>query len=95
LERALQELDSSRRELLDLLPAVQKSVYDGEEQFSVELKQRSDKYARLYEQARELRHSLIIRREAVGLRGPKDVDRQYPLPRLLTLATATRPEGDQ
>ena len=93
LGRSLQKLDASRRELLDLLAAAQKSVSDGEERFSVEIKQSLDEYARLYEQARELRRSLIIQREAVGLWGYEDVGRQYPLPRLLTLATAIRPEG--
>ncbi len=93
LGRSLQKLDASRRELLDLLAAAQKSVSDGEERFSVEIKQSLDEYARLYEQARELRRSLIIQREAVGLWGHEDMDRQYPLPRLLTLATAIRPEG--
>ena len=60
LGRSLQKLDASRRELLDLLAAAQKSVSDGEERFSVEIKQSLDEYARLYELAKKSRNRKAV-----------------------------------
>ena len=95
LEQTLQRLDAFRQEFYRLLKTVRISVRDGEEWCSNEVEQKLAEYARLYEQAKALRHSLIIQREAVGLWRHEDVERQYPLPSPLTLPTPIRPGGDR
>jgi hypothetical protein len=95
LERGLQELEAFRRELLGLVLASRQTVHDGEERFPAEIDQKLAEYARLREQAKALRHSLIIQREAVGLSRHEDVDRQYPLPGPLTPPSATHHSGER
>lgn len=95
LERGLQELEAFRRELLGLVLASRQTVRDGEERFPAEIDQKLAEYARLREQAKALRHSLIIQREAVGLSRHEDVDRQYPLPGPLMPPSATRHPGER
>ena len=93
LERALQDLETFRQEISGVIAAKLESIDLGEERFPPEVEKILAEYARLRERARELRHSLIIQREAVGLWRHEDVDRQYPLPDCLTLANARDPEG--
>lgn len=93
LERALSELEACRQKFFVLLAAAGESVRDGEERFSRVVEDNLAEYFRLCEQARELRHWLIVQREAVGLWRHEDVERQYPLPLPLKLPMATRPEG--
>ena len=94
-ERALQELLAFRRESPGLVAAVRGSLRGGEERFPADVEQKLAEYARLWEQARELRHSLIIQREALSLWRREDVDRQYPLPSTLTPPTEACPVGDR
>jgi hypothetical protein len=93
LECALRELNTYQQELLGLLAFAQLCGPDGGEGFWMEIQERLATYARLFEQARQFRHFLIIQREAVGLRRHDDVDRQYPLPAPLPPAGLTRHEG--
>jgi hypothetical protein len=95
LERGLQELEAFRQELLGLVAATRQCVHDGEERFPAEIDQKLAEYAGLREQAKALRHSLIIQREALGLSRHEDVDRQYPLPGPLTPPGATHHTGER
>jgi uncharacterized protein (DUF3084 family) len=95
LEQALQELEAFRQQLLGLVLATRQTVRDREERFPVEIDKKLAEYARLREQAKALRHSLIIQREAVGLSRHEDVDRQYPLPGPLSPPSATHHAGER
>jgi hypothetical protein len=95
LERALQELKTYRQEFFELVAGRPESFLNEQGRFQVEIEQRLAEYARLCEQARQLRHSLIIQREAVGLWRHDDVDRQYPLPGPLTFPKRTPPGADR
>lgn len=86
LEQILARLTDLRKELLDLsavAPACPENAKG--ERFGF-LHAQVDKYKRLCEEERKIRHHLVIQREAVGLRRHEDVDRQYPEPSPLTLS---------
>lgn len=93
LERILAASADLRRELLTITSAGSCPERPGEDTWP-NLCQKVEKYAQLREQARVIRHHLVIQREAVGLRRHEDVDRQYPLPPPLTLSMITR-DGEQ
>ncbi len=93
LERALQELLAFRQEFIGLLAPAPESVADGKGQSAAEFERKAAEYTRLCDQSRAFRHALIIQREAVGLWGHEDVDRQYPLPGPLPLPTMTPDEA--
>jgi hypothetical protein len=95
LEPALQEVKTFRQEIFDLVAGGPEAFLNEQGRFQVEIEQKLTEYARLCEQTRQLRHSLIIQREAVGLWRHDDVDRQYPLPGPLTLPETTPPGGDR
>lgn len=95
LEDSIQKLQTLRQELLDLVAEARQSFCGGQERVPVEAEQRLREYMRLREQAKALRHSLIIQREAVGLLRHEDVDRQYPLPGPLLPLNAARHPGDE
>jgi len=92
LERALQELGTFRRDLMDLACSPPASALTNSERVPAEMGEKLAQYARLREEAKQLRHCLIIQREAVGLRRHDDVDRLYPVPPPLTLPTVPHPE---
>jgi hypothetical protein len=75
LERALQDLETFRRDLMDLARSTPASVLANPERIPAEMGERLAQYARLREEAKQLRHCLIIQREAVGLWRHDDVDR--------------------
>jgi hypothetical protein len=85
LEQALLEIEGIRREILALAEKGLAPTNDEREQFRLEMHERLTEHTRLCEEAKWLRHTLIIQREAVGLWRHEDVDRQYPLPRPLSL----------
>lgn len=91
LERTLAELAGLRIELLGSSVAVSSSLAaaDGEQHLAI-LHEKTERYTRLREQALQIRHCLVIQREAVGLRRHEDVDRQYPVPPPLTLSMVIR-----
>ncbi len=93
LERAIQDLEAFRQQLRNLVGAGAAPVPDGWDRCPADLEQKLTEYARPDEQARQLRHALIIQREAVGPWKHDDVDRQYPLPEPLTLPKTTRLKG--
>jgi hypothetical protein len=95
LERALHELETFRQEAFGLFEAAQESGRDGQGWFFAGFERKLAEYARLCDQTEVLRLALIIQREAVGLWGREDVDRQYPPPGPLTLSAMTRLEGDR
>ena len=87
LERALLEIEGMRRDLLCLCLAgkpLDPSVEDKDGRRR-EMAEKLAEHARLCEEAKRLRYTLIIQREAVGLWRHEDVDRQYPMPRPLAL----------
>ena len=85
LEQALQEIEGMRRDILCLAgKPLDPSIEDKDRQ-RLELAEKLAEHARLCEQAKRLRHTLIIQREAVGLWRHEDVGRQYPLPGPLSL----------
>ncbi len=92
LERALQELETFHRDLMDLACSTPASVLANSERVPAEMGEKLAQYARLCEEAKQLRHCLIIQREAVGLWRHDDVDRLYPVPPPLTLPMVTHPE---
>jgi hypothetical protein len=91
LEQALREVEAFRQEFLGSVHAAQASDLDGQEGVRARIERKLAEHARLCEQARALRHSLIIQREAVGLWKHEDVDRQYPLPGPLALPLPNPP----
>ena len=93
LERILAELADLQEELRGITSAGSRQEKPGEDT-SPSLCRIVERYAQLREQARVIRHHLVIQREAVGLRRHEDVDRQYPLPPPLPLSRIT-PEGEQ
>ena len=78
LEKCLQRLVILRSELLDLADG--HPPQHGGESLSLDARNKLREYRELLDQAEELRYSLIIQREAVGLLRHEDVDRLYPLP---------------
>lgn len=93
LEQAIRDLERLRQEFLHRVAAGPAPVLDGRRGLPADLEQTLTAYARLYEEARQLRHVLIVQREAVGLWKHEDVDRQYPLPERLPLPPARREGG--
>jgi len=87
LEQTLLEIEAFRREILGLADKRLDPSVGDRDRLTSELKETLAKHARLSEEARRLRHTLIIQREAVGLWRHEEVDRQYPMPRPLTLPT--------
>lgn len=90
LERMLDELAGLRNELLDSSVAVSSSLAAADGEQLAVLHEKTERYTRLREQAQQIRHCLVIQREAVGLRRHEDVDRQYPVPPPLTLSMIIR-----
>ena len=85
LEQALQKLEGIRRGILCLAgESLDPSLRD-REPVRLAMAEKVAEHARLCEEAKRLRHTLIIQREAVGLWRHEDVDRQYPMPRPLSL----------
>ena len=80
LEEALLKLQVLQCSLSDFVSSAGETSPDQEEQFSAEWAPKWVEYVKLREQAKALRHALIIQREAVGLWRHEDVHRQYPLP---------------
>jgi hypothetical protein len=87
LERSLREIEMVRQECLGLLSVERQFLRDGKTCPLAEYERKAADYGRLREQARALRHALIIQREALGLSRHEDVDRQYPLPGPLPFMT--------
>ena len=94
LERRLRQLEAFRQELFGLVLTWRRTVRDGEALFPAEIDQKLAEDARLREQAKALRHSLIIQREAIGLCRHADVHRQYPLPGPVSPPNATHQTGE-
>ncbi len=85
LEQALLEIEGIRREILSLAEKCPGPTNEDRDQLGPKMAERLAEQARLCEEAKWLRHTLIIQREAVGLWRHEDVDRQYPIPRPLSL----------
>jgi len=85
LEQALLEVEGIRRAILSLAGKPHGPSVEDQDRQRRELAEKLAEHARLCEQAKRLRHTLIIQREAVGLWRHEDVDRQYPMPRPLSL----------
>jgi hypothetical protein len=94
LERALQELETFRRHIMDLAGSPPASALTNSERVPAGMGEKLAQYARLREEAKQLRHCLIIQREAVRLWRHDDVDRLYPVPPPLTLPAVTHPDED-
>lgn len=93
LEETLLEIEAIRREILSLAErGLDPAVAHGD-WLAREMQVKSAEHARLCEEARWLCHTLIIQREAVGLWRHEDVERQYPLPRSLSLPSVI-PSGE-
>lgn len=95
LERALQELETLRGDFFRLAANGSSASPEAQAASAVTIERKLAEYARLREQARQLRHALIIQREAAGLWRHEDVDRQYPLPGPLPVPGAPRREADR
>ena len=93
LEQALLEIEGIRREILSLAEKGRVPTDEDREHLRSKMAERLAEHARLCEEAKWLRHTLIIQREAVGLWRHEDVDRQYPVPRPLSVPTGT-PGGE-
>ena len=89
LEEALLELEAFRREIPTLAEKLLDPSFGERGRLAREMKKKLEEYARLCEEAKRLRHTLIIQREAVGLWRHEDVDRQYPMPKPLSLPSVT------
>jgi hypothetical protein len=90
LERTLAELAELRNELLIFSVAASTSPETAGRDRLPELREKEEEYARLLEQARQVRHYLVIQREALGLRRHEDVDRLYAMPPPLRLSRLIR-----
>jgi uncharacterized protein YydD (DUF2326 family) len=80
LEQALQELSAIRREVLRIFRHAGCIGRFQSNQVAAEVTQKLAEYARLRARASQLRHYLIVQREALGLLRHEDVDRCYPIP---------------
>jgi hypothetical protein len=89
LEQILLEIEAFRQEICCLAEKRLETSPGARGWHARDLKVRLAEHARLCEEAKRLRHSLIIQREAVGLWRHEDVERQYPEPRPLTLPPGT------
>jgi hypothetical protein len=85
LEQTLARLADLRKELLDLSAVASACLGTANGEQLALLHAQVEKYTRLHEEERQIRHHLVIQREAVGLRRHEDIDRQYPPPSPLTL----------
>jgi hypothetical protein len=90
LEKTLLEIEGLRQELLSLAKEHLEPPAGDRDRLLREMRQNLAAHARLCEEAKQLRLTLIIQREAVGLWRHEDVDRQYPVPAPLPLPTASR-----
>ena len=90
LERILVELAGLWNTLLGSSVADSSSLAAAEGEALAVLQEKTERYTRLREQAGQIRHCLVIQREAVGLRWHEDVDRQYPVPPPITRALVIR-----
>ena len=86
LEQVLRDLETTRQELLRLVGDAKDDDPREKAELTILAEEKWAMYSRLWEQAREIRHSLIIQREAVGLWRHEDVERQYPTPARLALS---------
>jgi len=93
LEQILLEIEAFRQEILCQAEKRLEPSLGERDRLARDMKERLAEHARLCDQAKHLRHTLIIHREAVGLWRHEDVDRQYPMPRPLPLPTGT-PSGE-
>jgi hypothetical protein len=93
LEQILLEIEAFRQEILSQVEKRLEPSLADKDRLVKEMKERLAEHARLCEEAKHLRHTLIIQREAVGLWRHEDVDRQYPMPRPLSVPTGT-PGGE-
>ena len=85
LEQALLEIEEMRRDILCLAGKPLDPSIEDKDRPRLEMAEKLAEHTRLCEEAKRLRHTLIIQREAVGLWRHEDVDRQYPMPRPLSL----------
>ncbi len=92
LEWTFQQLERLRQEIMRLALSSLGPVRNNGETAGAGFGEKLAQYARLREQAKQLRYCLIVQREAVGLRRHDDVDRLYPMPPPLTLSSVTRRE---
>jgi hypothetical protein len=93
LEQILLEIEEFRQEICCLVEKRLETSPGARGSHARDLEVRLAEHARLCEEAKRLRHSLIIQREAVGLWRHEDVERQYPVPRPLTRPPGT-PSGE-
>jgi hypothetical protein len=93
LERTLLEIEAFRREILSLAETVPHGTVGDGDRTTGEIDKRLGEHARLCEEAGQLRFSLIIQREALGLWRHEDVDRQYPMPVRLSIPIV-KPDGE-
>ncbi len=89
LEQILLEIEAFRLEILCQAEKRLEPSLGDRDRLARDMKERLAEHARLCEEAKRLRHTLIIQREAVGLWRHEDVDRQYPMPRPLSLPSVT------
>ena len=85
MEQILLEIEAFRQEILCLAERHLVASLRDRAQIERDMKERLAEHAGLCDQAKRLRHTLIIQREAVGLWRHEDVDRQYPVPRPLSV----------
>lgn len=93
LEQILLEIEAFRQEILSQAEKRLEPSLGDRDRLARDMKERLVEHDRLCEEAKQLRHALIIQREAVGLWRHEDVERQYPVPRPLSLPTTT-PNGE-
>jgi predicted RNA-binding protein len=80
LEQILQELRIIRQELLERTATGFRSDPAVSPHVLAEVNEKVMAYARMRSRAWQLRHYLVVQREAVGLWRHEDVDRLYPIP---------------
>jgi len=81
LERALRELETFRRDFMNLARSTPASGLTDTACVAAEIGEMLARYTRLREEARQLRYCLIIQREAVGLWSTKTWIGCIPCPR--------------
>ena len=92
LERALRELETFGRDIMNLARSTPASGLTNTAGVAAEIGEMLARYTRLRAEAKQWRDCLIIQREAVGLWRHEDVDRLYPVPPPLTLPRVLYPE---
>lgn len=93
LEQTLLDIEAIRQEILCQAEKRLEPSLGHSDRLARDMKAILAEHAHLCDQAKHLRHTLIIQREAVGLWRHEDVDRQYPMPRPLPLPAGT-PSGE-